>query len=245
MHVRGAFDWSSTPADTSHRRTASYSPPCCYTPMPVPLRPRPSIDRRLKKLADEVSFRYCCCLLHWRHYRINQNTIIATAKMARRKFNKPKIETRKSFMFPSLHQDVVNAVSDEIASTWFCKEDSDRGSNNKYSTHVMGRFECNNHACSATGWGSKKVAILIRGYPGNGYNAVVYNQRCKACNQLGRLVLDEKSYVDRVTYRVKKWAGIKVEQQYFEPKEGLPHESDLCEGCKRGVCRQTDNRDYL
>ena len=110
--------------------------------------------------------------------------------MAKKKFSKPKGETKISFMFPSLHQDVVNAVSDEIASTRF-HEDSDRYSNNEYSTHVMGKFKCNNDACSTSGWGSKKVAILIRGYPKNGYNAVVFNQRCKSCNRLGTLTLDK------------------------------------------------------
>ena len=151
-----------------------------------------------------------------------------------------KGETGVSFMFLSLHQDVVNAVSDKVTSIWFHKENSNKDSNNEYSTHIMGKFECQNDTCSTEGWGSKMVAILIRGYPRNGYNAVVFNQRCKACHQLGALVLDEKSYVDRVAYRIKKWAGVRMEQQYYEPKEGLPHERDLCEGCKRGVCRETN-----
>lgn len=141
-------------------------------------------------------------------------------------------------MFPSLHQDVANAVSDKITSTWFNKRHSDRDANNEYSTHVMGKFKCNNNACSTDGWSSKKVAILIKGYPRNGYNAVVFNQRCKACNCLGTLDLDEKSYVDRVAYRLKKWAGVSMEEPYYASKEGPPHARDLCEGCKRGVCQQ-------
>lgn len=143
-----------------------------------------------------------------------------------------------SFMFPSLHQKIVDAVSDENISTWFHESDSDGGSNNAYSTHVMGRFKCNNKACSTDGWSSKKVAILIRGYSRNGYNAVVFNQRCMACKRLGMLMLDRESYVDRVTYRLKKWAGVSMDRQYYALKEGPPHETDLCEGCKRGVCRQ-------
>ena len=94
--------------------------------------------------------------------------------MARKKRSKPKGETRTSFMFPSLHQDVSNAVSNEIHSTWFSKKGSDEDSNNKYSTHVMGKFRCDNDGCSNRGWNSKKVAILIRGYPKNGYKAVVF-----------------------------------------------------------------------
>ncbi|KAH8699374.1 zinc-binding domain-containing protein [Phaeosphaeriaceae sp. PMI808] len=156
--------------------------------------------------------------------------------MAKKKFSKPKAETRTSFMFPSLHEEIVNVVSGEIASAWFHENDSDEDSNYKYSTHVMGKFKCKNNACSTGGWGSKRVAILIRGYPEDGYNAIVFNQRCESCDRLGTLTLDEKSYVDRVSYRLKKWAGVAMEQQYYAPKAGLPHKRNLCEGCKRGVC---------
>lgn len=164
--------------------------------------------------------------------------------MARKKSPKPMGKKRVSFMYPSLHQDVWNAVSDDITSIWFHKEDSARDSNNKYSTHVMGKFKCNNNACTSNGWGSKKVAITIRGYPRNGYNAVVFNQRCKACHQLGTLTLDEKSYVDRVAYRLRKWAGVPVDEQVYVSKEGPPHEKSLCEGCKRGVCQQRKEWDW-
>ncbi|KAF2802114.1 uncharacterized protein BDZ99DRAFT_483133 [Mytilinidion resinicola] len=109
-----------------------------------------------------------------------QHTILVPSKMARKK---------TSLMFPSLHQDVVNAVSDNITSTWFHKSDSDIDSNNDYSTHVMGRFICNNNTCSTEGWSSKMVATLIRGYPSNGYTAVMFNQRCKSCKQLGTLTI--------------------------------------------------------
>lgn len=88
------------------------------------------------------------------------------------------------------------------------------------------------------------VTILIRGYPGNGYNAVVFNQRCKSCNWLGVFTLDKNSYVNRVAYRLKKWAGVHVEKQHYNGKTGPPHESDLCEGCKRGVCMQMDDWEY-
>lgn len=162
--------------------------------------------------------------------------------MARTKFR--KLNGGTSFMYPSLHQDIVNAVSDEITSTWFNEKDTDRDSNNEYSTHVMGRFKCYNNTCSTVGWSSKKVAILIRGYSGNGYNAVVFNQRCKACNRLGTPELDKQSYVDRIAYRLKKWAGVPMEPPYHAPEEGLPHASNLCEGCKRGVCRQTNTWEH-
>jgi len=165
-------------------------------------------------------------------------TILVLSKMARKEPSKPKQETKTSFIFPSLHQNVSNADSDEIHSTWFSKKGGDKDCNNKYSTNVMGKFRCNNDGCPNRGCGSKKVTILIRGYPENGYNAVVFNQRCMSCNGLGTLTLDENSYVERVAYRLKKWAGVRMEEQYYTEKVGPPHKRELCEGCKGGYCQQ-------
>ena len=58
-------------------------------------------------------------------------------------------------------------------------------------------------------------------------------------NKLGALTLDEHSYVERVAYRLKKWAGVRMEQMRYAGKGGLPHRSDLCEGCRRGYCQQS------
>jgi hypothetical protein len=162
--------------------------------------------------------------------------------MAGKKSSKPK-EERRTFMIPWLDQEVVDAVSNEIASPWFQENDSDEGCNKRYETYMMGKFECSNNDCSKNGWGSKKVAIVIRGYPGNGYNAVVYNQRCESCNWLGIFTPNEKSYVDLVAYRLKKWAGVAKKRPYYKKKEGLPHKRSLCEGCKSGVCRQANDWD--
>ncbi|KAK5989395.1 hypothetical protein PT974_10914 [Cladobotryum mycophilum] len=158
------------------------------------------------------------------------------AKKKKPSESKPNLRT--SFMFPSLHQDVTNAVSDKISSIWFNQKRSGKAPENEHPTHVMGRFRCSNGACSSGGWASKKVAILIRGYPENGYNAVVFNQHCKACKELGILTLDENSYVERIAYRLKKWAGVPMEPQPFSEKKGLPHKSELCEGCKQGYCQE-------
>ncbi|KAF1362300.1 hypothetical protein EJ07DRAFT_106638 [Lizonia empirigonia] len=164
--------------------------------------------------------------------------------MARKKAYNRRGDAKTSYMFPSLHQDVVSAVSDEIASPHFHVDDSESGVSKTYSTHVMGTFVCNNSTCYNDGWVSKKVTILIRGYPTNGYNAVVFNQRCKSCNKLGTMKMDEESYVDRVAYRLKKWAGVQLARPYYGPKKGLPHKSELCEGCKKGVCEQTYSSEY-
>lgn len=156
----------------------------------------------------------------------------------------PKGKDKITFMFPLLHPSIMDAVSSEMDSPWFCKDDTSDGTSHRYSTNVMGKFKCNNRGCSNSGWGSKMVAILIRRYPENGYNAVVFNQRCKYCNKLGAFTLDEESYISRVAYRLKKWAGVQVNDGIYISKKGPPHESSLCEGCKRNVCRQTNNSEY-
>ena len=150
-------------------------------------------------------------------------------------------EARTSYTFPSLHQAVAEAVSNDIPSTWFKKKGNKGASSHEYSTNVMGKFRCNTEGCKD--WSSKTVAILIRGYPGNGYHAVVFNQRCKTCDCLGILTLDEDSYVERMAYRLKRWAGVHMERPVYREKSGPPHERALCEGCKRGYCQQKGGRE--
>jgi hypothetical protein len=150
-------------------------------------------------------------------------------------------------MFPHLNQDVANAISDSIPSTWFRKtrkHDDDGGCNKKYSTNVMGKFKRNNYARTSRGWGSKTVAILIRGHTGSGHNAVVYNQRCQSCNTLGHFTLNEDSYVDQVAYRLKKLAGVSVERPFYESKDDKPHKTEFCEGCKRGLCAKSKDYEF-
>ncbi len=89
-------------------------------------------------------------------------TICTLLRMARKKSSKANEETKTSFMYPGLHQDVENAVSDKIHSVRFHKQDSDTRANNNHPTHVTGKFTCNNNACSKDVWTSKMIAILIR-----------------------------------------------------------------------------------
>jgi hypothetical protein len=152
---------------------------------------------------------------------------------------------RTSFTYRRLHSRVANEVADDIPGLWFYggpRDGSGQTPFREYSTHVMGFFKCNNEDCSQPSWASKKIAIHIRGYRKKngriGYNAEVFNQRCKSCHQLGALVMDEESYVERVVYRVKVWAEVPVERQQRCQKRGLPHVSELCEGCKAGVCKE-------
>ncbi|KAI1157873.1 zinc-binding domain-containing protein [Nemania serpens] len=142
-------------------------------------------------------------------------------------------------MFPALHPRVLQEISGEIDDVWFEKENSDHTSNMK-DTRIMGRFRCNTARCSNGSWASKTVAIVIRGYPRNGYNAVVFNQRCESCNALGTMTLDEESYVERIAYRLRVWAGVWVKTPPFDEKGGPPHIKALCEGCKHGYCQMSD-----
>jgi hypothetical protein len=143
-------------------------------------------------------------------------------------------------MFPSLHQDVSDAVCEHITTLRFHKDNTNKGVSKKHSTFVMGVFLCHKRACSTDVWKSGKVAILIRSYQDGSYNAEVFGQRCEACNDLGTLELDQKTYVERVAYRLLKWSGIEMERPDYGPKKSRPHKAHLCEGCKRGMCRESD-----
>ncbi|KAI1184180.1 zinc-binding domain-containing protein [Nemania serpens] len=132
---------------------------------------------------------------------------------------------------------VLDEVSGDIDDVWFEEETNDSISN-EHNTHIMGRFRCNTAGCSNGSWGSKKIAIVIRGYPENGYNAVVFNQRCESCNSLGTMTLDEESYVERIAYRLRVWAGVRVERPPFNKRRGPPHIPELCEGCIQGYCQE-------
>ncbi|KAK4233423.1 zinc-binding domain-containing protein [Achaetomium macrosporum] len=163
--------------------------------------------------------------------------------MAKKKFSrpKPKPTMAPTMTFPSLHDDILNVLSDEdiMPTPWFNTSGGDREAMEIYSTNIMGKFRCHNQACPKAGWASKRVAIVIRRYTRNGYNATVFNQRCKSCERLGDLTIDENSYVERVAYRLKKWAGIPVAAVYTGLKKGPEHEKELCEGCKRGYCERS------
>jgi hypothetical protein len=180
-----------------------------------------------------------------RHARVpasaNPAPTTTFSKIAKGNVPKPTQETREFFMFPALHANVAEAVFPEITSTWFHENDNDDNFNHEWLTHVMGSFKCKNKVCKKKHWFSKKVPIQIRGYDGNGYSAVVYNQRCKSCDWLGTFLLDEESYIDRVTYWLKRWAGVRMARPNHKRKKGLPHERAFCEGCKRGKCRDGDD----
>lgn len=102
----------------------------------------------------------------------------------------------------------------------------------------MAKFTCNNHSGRPRVWTSKKVSLVIRSYARNRYNAVVYGQRCESCQKLGVMELNQKTYIERVSYRLKKWSDIPMVKPPFSGgrKGDEPHRRDLCEGCKVGNC---------
>ncbi|KAF2761643.1 hypothetical protein EJ05DRAFT_472616 [Pseudovirgaria hyperparasitica] len=155
-------------------------------------------------------------------------------------FVEPSVEASSTYMYPLLHPQVARATIEHLPSIWWQAEDDEGNLSDKnFATYVRGGFRCQNQSCRSSCWGSGMIAISIRGYAGDGYNAMVFGQRCKFCNYLGIFSLDEQSYIDRVAYRLMKWAGVPMEQPVFQHRTTLPHMNDLCEACRLGVCRQS------
>lgn len=139
-------------------------------------------------------------------------------------------------MYPTSHEAVSTLLDDHNLEFDF-HDDDDSDCDEDYDTNIMGRFRCRNGACRNGKWTSKLIAITIRLYPGEEYNARVYHQRCKGCGTLSKPELDE-SYAERVAYRLKKWSGVQMERpQYSGQQSRAPHKSNLCEGCKNGHCQ--------
>ena len=141
-------------------------------------------------------------------------------------------------MYPALHDSVSILLQEENLSFAFLAIDNDQGCSNEYDTNIKGRFRCLNRACSHGGWASKVIAITIRMYPSQQYNARVYHQRCKECRSLSQPIPDD-SYAERIAYRLKKWSGIEMDRPAYKESHiaQRPHESALCEGCKHGHCK--------
>ncbi|KAL2803112.1 zinc-binding domain-containing protein [Aspergillus granulosus] len=139
-------------------------------------------------------------------------------------------------LHPKLHDDVARLLDEEGLQLDFFDADDEETNVEERDTNVMGRFICQNSGCYSSGWSSKKIAITIRMYPRQRYNARVYHQRCRNCRAVGRLILDTGCYAERVTYWLKKWNGIEVQRPDYSSQSRGPHDSELCEGCKVGHC---------
>ena len=145
-------------------------------------------------------------------------------------------------MFSSIHDNVYRLLSVENLHFTFHDVDEDVNSIETYDTNIMGEFRCYNPRCTSKGWSSLVIAITIRMYPGEQYNARVYYQRCKECRRLCKPILSPEfkdSYAERVAYRLKKWSEIVMEPPYISGESNGPHENALCEGCRAGHCSQS------
>lgn len=160
-------------------------------------------------------------------------------KLKSRARPKPKGEDLdKSWsMYPALHDGVSHLLEEDGLPFTFFEIDEDKGCIKQHDTNIMGRFRCLNRVCPKAIWTSKLIAITIRMYPGQQYNARVYHQRCKGCGSLSQPSPDD-SYAERIAYRLKKWSNIDMPQpSYTAGNSERPHESALCEGCRHGHCR--------
>lgn len=159
---------------------------------------------------------------------------------------KPVVESRKSFMFPSLHDRVCNAVRGQVGEVSFHENGQQNDAKETYDTNIIGRFVCNNSSCGNKVWTSKIVGIAIRRFMDErqrmSYNATVFNQRCRACNSLGTFTVDQDSYVERVAYRLRKWAGVPQKPAVYSKFKTPPHKEELCEGCMSDHCQRSWRR---
>ncbi|KAI3317245.1 zinc-binding domain-containing protein [Xylariaceae sp. AK1471] len=140
-------------------------------------------------------------------------------------------------MRPSKHSDVSQLLEEDDLVFTFYSNDDDEGCIKMYDTWIMGYFGCHNPSCSTKGWTSGHVAITIRLYPQNKYNARIYHQHCKRCGSVSKPTLDH-TYADRVSYRIRKWCGIQLEAPPYADRTTPPHRCELCEGCKAGHCQK-------
>jgi len=147
-------------------------------------------------------------------------------------------------MFPLLHDNVSRLLEVEGHSFTFHNLDDEISCIRSYDTAIMGRFHCRSRKCQSKIWSSKQIAITIRMYPGERYNARVYYQRCQACNALRKPILDD-SYAERVAYRLLKWSGVEQDRPAFSGESRGPHRSELCEGCRAGHCVEGSRIDGL
>lgn len=148
-------------------------------------------------------------------------------------------------IYPDLHDEVADKLEEFQLDYSFNPNDDEIAKFRDYDTNIMGHFTCNNEKCKKKGWPTKKMAITIREYTRDRYNARVYFQRCMRCKTLGQPTLDKESYIERVAYRIKKWNGVEMEEPFHSGSSKGPHESALCEGCINNHCSQGLERRYV
>lgn len=147
-------------------------------------------------------------------------------------------EIKKWYIFPEFHDDIESSAPHMT----FENNPHRAHPTKEWETRVVGTFICTDKQCKVYKWTSGTIATNIRLYNKNKYNALVYNQRCRKCNSLGRMEIDRQTYIDRVSRRLKVWSNIPVEEIEIRERATPPHRSDKCEGCKAGHCLGSGNR---
>ncbi|KAF9170447.1 hypothetical protein BGX21_009002 [Mortierella sp. AD011] len=100
-------------------------------------------------------------------------------------------ETSSWSLYPELLGNVDNKLKKPF--TFYDVDDGGLPSLKEYDTFVTGDFQCSKR-CSSRGWSSGKIAISIRLYEGDQYNARIYHQRCRRCNTVRRPTLDAETF---------------------------------------------------
>ncbi|KAF9163117.1 hypothetical protein DFQ26_002906 [Actinomortierella ambigua] len=137
-------------------------------------------------------------------------------------------------MYPELSANVEELLMKPFS--FHSVDDDGQAATKEYDTFVAGTFACRSKQCSKKRWSSGKIAISIRMYAGNQYNARIYHQCCRGCKGVSRPTLEPDTYGERVSYRLNKWCGYKVENPGQGSKTTPPHDCANCEGCKVGRC---------
>lgn len=143
-----------------------------------------------------------------------------------------RIKQSPTARYPLLHEAVAKAfdnVSQPVPLPLFQHHAHKSKVTRDDTTSIAGRFQCRNHKGYAPSWGSKEIAIQIREFADNTYDAVVFKQLCRKCHHPASVRIDEESYVERVVCQLRKWAGVPIEtpEHSEEEGEGPPRESSL------------------
>lgn len=102
-------------------------------------------------------------------------------------------------MYQALHNKISSLLVKAGLHFEFYKDNDKTKYTRMRDTNIIGRFLCNKRAYKSKRWSSKMIAITIRLYPEQKYNARVYHQHCKTCSSLSRPVSDQ-SYTERIAY---------------------------------------------
>lgn len=119
----------------------------------------------------------------------------------------PRRPPQGCYNFPEHHTRIVALVPDVA----FCLKNAP--GDEEAQLKLSGSFQCPNFVCSRE-WTSNKVILLVRRFSTKSekpkaleYCALVYNQRCKICNNLGLMEIKDDEYVQQVSRQLKIWKG--------------------------------------